>query len=181
MNRQDSEDSGLTTCIGETYSLLAAGRTYNWVVMRQPPEPGNRELQDLIWGAYKQVQRLRSQWPPAESRETLPALGTADQRSAAARLVERTQERLRSIQGDLETLQRVVEEERQAAEASRPGARPALSIGSTAELFEAVRLGIVDVAEARQLLRLAAKEESAGTAKAEPDQPPLVTEDPAQG
>lgn len=148
-------------------------QTYNWVV-RQPPEQGNRELQDLIWGAYKQVQRLRSQWPPAESRETLPALGTADERTAAARLLERIQERLRSIQGDLETLQRVAEEERQAAAAPGPGTRPALSIGSTAELFEAVRLGIVDQAEARQLLRLAAKQEAGGTtegAPAEPDRP----------
>jgi hypothetical protein len=145
------------------------------LVMPQPPTSGNRELQELIWGAYKQVQRLRSQWPPAELKETLPALEGADRRTAGAGLLERIQDHLRSVQRDLEALQRVLQEEQLAAEAlSRSEKLPGLGIGSTAELFEAVRLGIVDVAEARPLLGLATKE-GGGTsqsAQAGPDQIP---------
>jgi hypothetical protein len=147
------------------------------LVMREPPSSGNRELQELIWGAYKQVQRLRSQWPPGELKETLPALEGADRRTAGTRLVERIQEHLRSVQRDLEALQRVLQEEQLAAEARSSSEKlPGLSIGSTSELFEAVRLGIVDIAEARPLLGLAAKEVggTSQSAQAVPDQTPLT-------
>jgi hypothetical protein len=147
--------------------------------MPQAPPPGNRELQELIWGAYKQVQRLRSQWPPAEPRGTLPVLGAADQR-AGARLLESIQERLQSVQRDLETLQRVAQEELRAAEAqSSSTPPPGLSIGSSAELFEAVRLGILDKAEARRLLGLVGREGGGARgegAQAAPDQPPSERE-----
>jgi hypothetical protein len=125
--------------------------------MAQAPPPGNRELQDLIWGVYKQVQRLRSQWPQAaESEPSLPAaLEGGEQRTA--RRLKLLLEQLAGMQRDLEQLQReaVAQERLRAAAApSQSGAGQELRITSTTELFEAVRLGIVEIGEARKLLGL---------------------------
>jgi hypothetical protein len=133
--------------------------------VREPSRPENKELQDLLWGAYKQVQRLRSQWPPSELRETLPAIGAADQRTAQASLLEGIQEHLRRVQRDLESLQReaVAQERLRAAAQGYSEKPPRLSISSPTELFEAVRLGIVDIAEARQLLGFTARDADGST------------------
>jgi hypothetical protein len=134
--------------------------------MHEPPPPGNKEIQDLIWGAYKQVQRLRSQWPPAEPREAMPGLPGADQTRAQTNLLEDIQERLGSVQRDLQSLQRelAVQDELRAGEAQGRSGKPhGPRINSAAELFEAVRLGIVEAGEARGLLGLAATENGAGT------------------
>jgi hypothetical protein len=145
--------------------------------MHEPPQPGNKEIQDLIWGAYKQVQRLRSQWPPAEPREALPGLPGADQTRAQTNLLEDIQERLGSVQRDLQSLQRelAVQDELRAGEAQGRSGKPhGPHINSAAELFEAVRLGIVEAGEARRLLGLAATENGAGTTDKtgpRPDQP----------
>jgi hypothetical protein len=149
--------------------------------MREPPQPGNKEIQDLIWGAYKQVQRLRSQWPPAETRETPAALQGAEQTTAPSRLLQSIQDRLGSVQRDLQSLQRelAAQQEQQAFEAqSRSGNLPGPHVNSAAELFEAVRLGIVEIAEARQLLGLPARADdrsiSRESAAAGPAQPLLA-------
>jgi hypothetical protein len=145
--------------------------------MREPPQPGNKEIQDLIWGAYKQVQRLRSQWPPAETRETPAALTGTEQTTAQTRLLQGIQDRLASVQRDLQGLQRelAAQQEQEAADAqSRRGKLTGPHVNSTAELFEAVRLGIVEAGEARRLLGLAATENGAGTTDKtgpRPDQP----------
>jgi hypothetical protein len=149
-------------------------------MVHEPPPPGNKEIQDLIWGAYKQVQRLRSQWPPAESREAPPALPRADQTAAQSSLLEDIQERLRSVQRDLQSLQRelTVQEELRAGEAQGRSGKPlGPHINSTEELFEAVRLGIVEIAEARQLIGLAATDDADSTGdkkEARLDQPLLA-------
>jgi hypothetical protein len=134
--------------------------------MREPPQPGNKEIQDLIWGAYKQVQRLRSQWPPAETRETPAALTGTEQTTAQTRLLQGIQDRLASVQRDLQGLQRelAAQQEQEAADAqSRRGKLTGPHVNSTAELFEAVRLGIVEIAEARQLLGLPAGADDGST------------------